>query len=205
MNYLAHLFLAENDPESLLGSIMGDFVKGAIGDRYPLKIRRGIELNRKIDAYTDSHSSTRASRNLYSSARRRFAGIIVDLCYDHFLYQHWALFTDVARDQFISRIYDILAAHKTVLPARLVAVVPVMIREDWLGSYRDLTGVEKALGRLSKRVTKGDRLMGAIGEIRHHYRSLEANFLIFFPDLIHFAQNYQKIFSLRPSRLCGEL
>ena len=194
MNYLAHLFLAENDPESLLGSIMGDFVKGAIGDRYPLKIKRGIELHRKIDAYTDSHSTTRASRNLYSPARRRFAGIIVDLCYDHFLYQHWALFTDVARDQFISRIYDILAAHKTVLPARLVAMVPVMIREDWLGSYRDLTGV-----------TKGGRLMGAIGEIRQHYRSLEANFLIFFPDLILFVQDYKKTFSMHPSHLCGEL
>ena len=189
MNYLAHLYLAEDTPESLLGSIMGDFVKGAIGDRYPLKIKRGIELHRKIDAYTDSHPTTRASRNLYSPERRRFAGIIVDLCYDHFLYRHWSQFTEAALDQFISRIYDILLANKTVLPARLAAMVPFMIREDWLGSYRDLTGVQKALGRLSKRVTNGDRLLGAIEEIKLHYRSLETTFLIFFPDLIHFVQN----------------
>jgi acyl carrier protein phosphodiesterase len=191
MNYLAHLYLAEDSPESVLGSIMGDFVKGAIGDRYPPKVKRGIELHRKIDAYTDSHPTTRASRNLYSSARRRFAGIIVDLCYDHFLYRHWSEFTDVALDQFISRIYDILMAHKAVLPARLVAMIPVMIREDWLGSYQDLMGVEKALSRLSERVTNGDRLLGAIEEIKLHYRSLEANFLIFFPDLIHFVQKFQ--------------
>ena len=115
MNYLAHLYLSEDSPESLLGSIMGDFVKGTIGDRYPLKIKRGIKLHRKIDTYTDSHPTTRASRSLYSPARRRFAGIIVDLCYDHFLYRHWSEFTDVAIDQFICRIYDILIAHRLSL------------------------------------------------------------------------------------------
>jgi acyl carrier protein phosphodiesterase len=171
---------------------MGDFVKGAIGDRYPPKIKRGIELHRKIDAYTDSHPITRASRKLYSPARRRFAGIIVDLCYDHFLYRHWLEFSDVKLDRFISCVYDILMTHRATLPARMEAMVPVMIREDWLDSYRNLIGVEKALNRLSKRVTNGDRLLGAIEEIRLHYRRLEANFLIFFPDLIHFVQNFQR-------------
>ena len=192
MNYLAHLYLAEDSPQSLLGSIMGDFVKGAIGNRYPLKIKWGIELHRKIDAYTDSHPTTRASRNLFSPARRRFAGIIVDLCYDHFLYRHWSQFTDLALDQFISRIYDILIAHREALPRRMAAMVPVMVREDWLGSYQDLTGVEKALSRLSKRVTNGNQLLGAIEEIKLQYRSLESNCLIFFPDLIHYVQNVQK-------------
>ncbi|MGD9281832.1 MAG: ACP phosphodiesterase [Desulfobacterales bacterium] len=189
MNYLAHLYLAEDSPESLLGSILGDFVKGAIGDRYPPKIKRGIELHRKIDAYTDSHPLTRASRNLYSPARRRFAGIIVDLCYDHLLYRHWTAFSDLILDRFISRVYDIFMTHSAMLPGRLQTLIPVMIREDWLGSYRDLSGVEKALSRLSARVTSGDRLLGAIEEIKVHYRRLEANFLIFFPDLIHFVQH----------------
>jgi len=189
MNYLAHLYLAEDSPESLLGSMMGDFVKGAIRDRYPPKITRGIALHRKIDAYTDSHPTTRASRNLYSPARRRFAGIIVDLCYDHLLFRHWSKFSDVQLDRFISHVYDILMTHSAMLPARLEAMVPVMIREDWLGSYRELTGVEKALNRLSARVTNGDRLLGAIEETSLHYRRLEANFLIFFPDLIHFVQH----------------
>lgn len=189
MNYLAHLYLAEDSPESLLGSMMGDFVKGAIGDRYPPKIKRGIELHRKIDAYTDSHPMTLDSRHLYSPARRRFAGIIVDLCYDHLLYRHWSEFSDLNLSQFISRVYDILMTHRAGLPARMEAMVPVMIREDWLGSYRDLIGVEKALRRLSVRVTNGDRLLGAVEEIKRHYLKLEANFLMFFPDLIRFVQH----------------
>jgi acyl carrier protein phosphodiesterase len=32
MNYLAHLYLAEDSPESMTGSIPEDFVKGAIGE-----------------------------------------------------------------------------------------------------------------------------------------------------------------------------
>ena len=189
MNYLAHLYLAKGSPESLLGSILGDFVKGAIGDRYPPEIKRGIELHRTIDAYTDSHPATRASRNLYSSSRRRFAGIIVDLCYDHFLYRHWPSYTDVPLEPFISRVYQILMTHRTALPKRMAAMVPVMIGEDWLGSYQDLRGVEKALRRLSVFVTNGTRLPGAIEEIKQHYGRLETNFLIFFPDLIDFVQD----------------
>jgi acyl carrier protein phosphodiesterase len=191
MNYLAHLYLAEGSPESLVGSILGDFAKGAIGDKYPQGVRRGIVLHRKIDAYTDAHEATRASRNLFSASRRRLAGIIVDLCYDHFLYRYWQTFADVAPDKFISSAYGILAASQVMLPGRLQAMIPVMIREDWLGSYRDLRGVEQALIRLSKRVTTGDRLPGAIEEIKDHYLKLEANFLIFFPDLKYFAKNSQ--------------
>ena len=192
MNYLAHLYLADGSPELLVGSILGDFVKGAIEDKYPPGIRRGIEPHRKIDTYTDAHETTRASRNLFSPLRRRFAGIIVDLCYDHFLYRHWCKFADVELDEFISHVYGILRAPGTVLPGRLRAMVPVMIREDWLGSYQDLQGVDLALNRLSKRITRGDRLLGAVDEIKHHYLKLEADFLIFFPDLEHYVKNYLK-------------
>ena len=188
MNYLAHLYLSEGSPELLIGSILGDFVKGTIGVKYPQGVKIGIELHRRIDSYTDSHDTTLASRNLFSPTRRRYAGIIVDLCYDHFLCRHWQKFADVELADFISRAYDILLDHKALFPARLQAIVPVMICEDWLGSYRDLRGVEQALSRLSKRITRGDRLLGAIEEIKRHYLKLEANFLLFFPDLKYFVK-----------------
>ena len=55
MNYLAHLLLAEPSREGLLGSLLGDFVKGPLGDRYPEQLRRGIVLHRAIDSFTDAH------------------------------------------------------------------------------------------------------------------------------------------------------
>ena len=189
MNYLAHLYLANDSAELMIGSILGDFVKGTLKDQYPNQIQQGIELHRKIDTYTDAHAMSRASRQLYSPKQRRFAGIIVDLCYDHFLYRHWSTYANTALDPFISNAYDILKTHQSMFPQRLQAMIPLMIRDDWLGSYRDLNGVEQALGRLSKRVTNGDRLPGAIDEIKVHYRQLEANFLIFFPDLISYVND----------------
>jgi acyl carrier protein phosphodiesterase len=77
-----------------------------------------------------------------------------------------------------------------MLPERLRAMIPVMIREDWLGSYQNLQGVELALNRLSKRITQGDRLRGAVEEIKHHYLKLEADFLIFFPELEYYVKNH---------------
>jgi acyl carrier protein phosphodiesterase len=193
MNYLAHLYLAKDSTELMIGSILGDFVKGTLKNQYPNEINQGIALHRQIDTYTDSHAMTQASRRLYSPERRRFAGIIVDLCYDHFLYRHWSTFSDTALDPFILDAYDILKTHQLMLPQRLQRMLPFMIRDDWLGSYRHLSGVEQALKRLSKRVTNGDRLPGAIDEIKLHYRELEANFLIFFPDLISFVKNIKDI------------
>lgn len=192
MNYLAHLYLAQDSAESMIGSILGDFVKGSAKDQYPDEIKKGIELHRKIDSYTDSHPMTQASRRLYRSPWRRFAGIIVDLCYDHFLYRHWSKFTDAALTAFILNAYEILKTHQAILPERLQAMIPFMIRDDWLGSYRDLNGVEQALKRLSRRVTNGNRLVRAIDDIKVHYRELEANFLTFFPDLIRFVNDIKK-------------
>ena len=152
-------------------------------------IKKGIVLHRKIDSYTDAHPMTLASRALYRPPWRRFAGIIVDLCYDHFLYRHWSKFSDTALTPFILNAYDLLKTHRAILPERLQSMIPFMIRDDWLGSYGKLGGVEKTLKRLSKRVTNGDCLAGAIDEIKLHYPELEANFLIFFPDVIRFAND----------------
>lgn len=193
MNYLAHLYLAQDSNEAMMGSILGDFVKGSAKEQYPDKIKKGIELHRKIDSYTDSHAMTQASRRLYHPPWRRFAGIIVDLCYDHYLHRHWSKFTDTDLTAFIQSVYEILKTQQAMLTERLQAMIPFMIRDDWLGSYRDLSGVEQALKRLSKRVTNGNRLVCAIDDIKVHYRELEANFLVFFPDVIRFVNDIKSI------------
>ena len=49
MNYLAHLYLAEQSREGLLGSLLGDFVKGRLDDRFPETVRRGTALHRTLE------------------------------------------------------------------------------------------------------------------------------------------------------------
>jgi len=183
MNYLAHLYLAEQSPDGLLGSLLGDFIKGRPDERLPESVRRGIVLHRAIDSFTDAHARHRASRNRVSAQRRRFAGIIIDVCYDHFLARYWSDYTSERLDAFTARAYAVLREQESILPDRLRRIAPHMITDDWLGSYADLDNVGRALDGIARRITRRNALTGAIEEIETAYADLEADFRIFFPQL----------------------
>ncbi|MCF8052987.1 MAG: ACP phosphodiesterase [Desulfobacterales bacterium] len=186
MNYLAHLFLAGDGDNARLGSVLGDFVKGDPAGRFDAGICEGILLHRRIDRYTDAHPSTGQSRKRFSQRRRRFSGVIVDVCGDHFLSRHWHRFSRRDRTSFIEDAYDLLRRHRGILPARLNRILPMMIEEDWLGSYLHLDRVGVTLDRIAGRLSNGGRFKGAIREVEEHYGRLEADFLRFFPDLVEF-------------------
>jgi len=183
MNYLAHLYLAEQSREGLLGSLLGDFVKGRLDDRYPETVRRGIALHRAIDSFTDAHPLHLASRNRIGSQRRRYAGIIIDVCYDHFLCRHWTDYSSESLACFAGRVYDILGEHQDDLPGRLRRIAPYMIADDWLGSYSDLTNVGRALDGIAQRIARSNPLAGALTEIEANYTALDDDFRRFFPEL----------------------
>lgn len=190
MNYLGHLYLAEDTPLSLVGNLLGDFVKGAVSDAYPLAIRRGIELHRKVDAFTDSHTVFRAGRQLISPVRRRFAGIMMDVFYDHFLAKHWLRYSPATLPSFSQKVYRALRENRDLLPERLQRMLPYIIEEDWLTSYKHLGAVDRALNRLSQRFKRENTLAGAVEELESNYAALEAGFHSFFPDLIAYARAY---------------
>lgn len=183
MNYLAHLYLAEQSSEGLLGSLLGDFVKGRLDNRFPEAVRRGIALHRSIDSFTDAHPLHLESRNRIGAPRRRYAGIIIDVCYDHFLCRRWTDYSDESLDSFAGRVYDILREHQDDLPDRLRRMVPHMIADDWLGSYAELENVGRALDGIARRMTRSNPLAGAVTEIEANYAALDGDFQRFFPEL----------------------
>jgi acyl carrier protein phosphodiesterase len=192
MNYLAHLYLAEEHSESLLGNLLGDFVKGAVGAGYSEEVRKGIELHRKVDRYTDSHSLVRASIQLISPHRRRFAGVMVDIFYDHLLAKNWQRYSPIPLAEFSQNIYQILRVNQPLLPARLQHMLPYIIEEDWLTSYRDLSAIDRALNRIANRIRKrfgrDNSLLNSIEELQANYQQLDSHFHTFFPDLIDYVK-----------------
>ncbi len=190
MNYLAHLYLADTSDEFLIGSFLGDFVKGSIGDQYNQGISTGIKFHRKVDIFADTHEKSVASRNLFSREKRRFAGIILDICYDHFLSKHWSKYSDTALPEFIAHVYDLLQKYQDIFPQRLKSFLPRLISQNWLGTYLTLKGVEITLNRIAKRISRKNSLEGSVSEIRSNYADLETNFLAFFPDLVAFAKSF---------------
>ncbi|MCC3408301.1 MAG: DUF479 domain-containing protein [Microcoleus sp. PH2017_10_PVI_O_A] len=196
MNYLAHLFLSDGTPASLIGNLLGDFVKGSAVNLYPDDIRQGIDLHRKVDSYTDSHARVRSSKSLVCAQRRRFAGVLVDVFYDHFLAKNWLEYSEVPLRDFARLAYKALQDNRDILPESLKRVMPQIIARDLLGSYQDIGGIDSALHRMSARIKRTNNLAGGVEDLTINYQQLESDFRAFFPDLINYAatckNQYQK-------------
>ncbi|HBB36199.1 MAG TPA: DUF479 domain-containing protein [Cyanobacteria bacterium UBA8803] len=191
MNYLAHLYLAEDSPESLIGNLLGDFVKGQGIEGYGDRIQQGILLHKEVDLFTDSHPVVRASKRLISPDHRRYAGILIDVFYDHFLAKNWLNYSSVPLPQFADRVYDILQKHQAILPDSLKRALPHMLQHNLLTSYAKISGIALALQRLSLRLKRPNNLGDAGAELTANYEQLGLNFTQFFPELIDYVKTLQ--------------
>ena len=185
MNYLAHAWLARHSDEAILGALLGDFVFGrsTLPD-WPPEIRVEIIRHRRIDRYTDTHPAVTAARMQFGDLRR-YAGIVLDVYFDHCLARDWSRWSDVPLDDFTTRIYRILKQHRDQLPPRLHAIAPHMAAHDWLGSYRHRASVDRAIHGISTRLSRnGDRLIACLPVLRDHETMVDATFEVFFPELV---------------------
>lgn len=188
MNYLAHLYLAEDSDADMVGNLMGDFVKGRPEHLdYSPPIRRGILLHRAVDSFTDQHPVFRRSRARLDKPFRRFGGIIIDLAYDHFLANAWSAFSPEPLEQFASRAYRALDRHHDHLPEPLQRMAAAMQQQDWLCGYRRLTVIERSLAGIGQRFSRPTPLAEAGDELQRHYPALERDFHAFMPALIDYA------------------
>ncbi|RZA21948.1 MAG: DUF479 domain-containing protein [Lysobacteraceae bacterium] len=185
MNYLAHAWLARHSDDAILGAILGDFVFGQSGLRdWPPPIRMEIVRHRRIDRFTDDHPAVVATRVLFGDLRR-YAGILLDVHFDHCLARDWARWNDDPLAAFTARIYRVLHAHRDELPPRLHAIAPRMAEHDWLGSYARRESVDRAVHGIATRLSRnGDRLIACLSVLHANEAAVDAAFEFFFPDLV---------------------
>ena len=191
MNYLAHLYLAGPEHAARLGALLGDFVFGqaALADWGPLE-RREIVIHRRVDRYTDQHPQVVAARRLFAPGRQRYAGIALDVYYDHCLARDWARYCDTPLDAFTASFYRYLLSRQDELPERLRRIAPLMASGDWLGSYRQRDSVDLAVTRIATRLSRnGDRLVACLEDLRRHEAEIAAGFELFFPQLAAYASS----------------
>lgn len=187
MNYLAHLHLGGDAPAQLLGSLYGDFVKGPLDGRWPADIEAAIRLHRRIDAFTDSHPLQARARARFPAERRRMAGMLLDLFFDHCLARDWANYAVQPLEHFTGRVYRVLAAEPE-LPGRLALMAPRMAAQDWLGSYREFMVLEQVIAGMQRRLSKPQLLDGSLIELERLYEPLSEDFRAFYPELMAFAE-----------------
>lgn len=189
MNYLAHLYLAGNESESVIGSLMGDFVKGRVDPARPPALRHAIFQHRRIDSFTDAHPLVRRSKRRIGPEFRRYAGILIDVFYDHFLATEWQRYAAVPLDEFAEQVYTQVNRHLSALPPRMQVSMRYMVANDLLGSYRTVDGIGQALQGIETRLRRPSRLGEAVTELENAYWALRGDFTEFFPQLIQFVDN----------------
>jgi acyl carrier protein phosphodiesterase len=183
MNFLAHLFLSGGDRGLLAGNLMGDFVKGRLAGRYPASIERGIELHRAIDSFAGGNAFFRLSKRRLHPAIRHYRGVLVDLFYDHFLALHWDGYGDGPYLAFVEETYRVARDFRQAFPGPLQRLLPALF-EEWLPSYPEVAGIEKALRRMGARLDRPNPLGEGGKELRRCYEELEEDFAGFFPQVM---------------------
>lgn len=188
MNWLAHLRLAPDEPLLRLGNLCGDFVRGIdLASLHPT-LQRGVHQHRAVDAFVDAHPLVRASRERLDAPFRRFAGVLVDVFYDHYLARDWTRLGDGSRlDAFAATVHGELRDHLDLLPERLQRAVPWMQDERWLVGYAEVDGIDAVLRRMARRLSRETPLGAGAAQLRAYYDGLESDFTAFWPELVAFA------------------
>jgi len=186
MNYLTHLFLAEDTEESIIGNLLGDFVKGRLNDSYSPEIIKGIRTHRRVDYFTDTHEIVKKTKKLISDERSKYSGVLVDIFFDHFLTLNWDKFSDTDFDIFIEKSYEIILKFQDIYPQKGKILIPRIVQMDWLRKYGDYEGLSLVFDRMYERVKRENPLRGSESELRDNYSEMEENFNLFFPDLIRY-------------------
>lgn len=200
LNYLAHLLLAEDDPLSRVGNLLGDFVAGRPESmELPLRVVQGIVRHRAIDRFADDHPVTAHLKTLVAPERRRFAGVIVDLIHDHFLTRHWDEVSTVPFRAFIDTCNADLRDHNLLLPAELADTLEERIADDWLGHYGTEAGLNDVFHRISRRRPAFAPIREARLDLEAHRDAFEQGFREFFPDLQRWIQSLGPESSFQPS------
>lgn len=184
MNHFAHLVLSQPTLESTVGNLLGDFARGLDQDSLPQAVMAGLRNHRAVDRFTDAHPRVQAMKNCFSSERRRFAGIALDIYFDHLLIHHWQRFEQRHLETLIAEFYHrISQAHELMPHENMRRVTRRMVEYDWFGSYRNIDAVAESLDRVAGRIRFANRFDNAIEDLLRNHDMICEGFIEFYPQL----------------------
>ncbi|MES2578070.1 MAG: ACP phosphodiesterase [Bacteroidota bacterium] len=187
MNFLAHIYLSGDNDLIKIGNFMADGIRGKHFESYPLEIQKGIILHRAIDTFTDAHPIFRQSTKKLHEKYHHYAGVIVDVFYDHFLAKNWNKYSDEKLDHFVARFYQSLHDNHINLSERTKGMMPYMIEHNWLVSYQTVEGINRILTQMDQRTKNESKMRFATNELSEFYPEFEEEFTNFFQELILFS------------------
>ncbi|WP_016989091.1 ACP phosphodiesterase [Flavobacterium sp. ACAM 123] len=188
MNFLAHIYLSGDNYLIKIGNFMADGIRGKQFKNYPQEVQKGIVLHRAIDTFTDAHPVFRQSTKKLHSRYHHYAGVIVDVFYDHFLAKNWDNYSDENLADYVNDFYQSLSDNLPILSEKTVMMMPYMIDQNWLLSYQTIEGIDNILTQMDSRTKNQSKMRFASEELREFYTEFEEDFTAFFEELRAHAQ-----------------
>lgn len=192
MNFLAHLYLSSDDPESIIGNFIADHVKGKIINLYSPGIRKGIQFHRAIDQFTDTNAIVRYTLLSLRPHFHKYAGVVLDMYYDHYLAKHWTRFSSQSIEDFTAKAFGIIKSSIDILPERSRYILPFMMAQNWLINYKYFEGLHDALSGIAERTKFSSNLTNAVSHLQSNYGFYSNSFEEFFPQLIEYSKTLKE-------------
>lgn len=188
MNFLAHIYLSFGDKEVTIGNFIADSIRGNKYHHLPERVQQGIFLHREIDTFTDSHEIPRKSSKRLHKNYSHYSRVIVDIFYDHFLAKNWYKYSTTPLSIFVDDFYDLLEENYEMLPEGVQRMMPYMLADNWIFNYSKMDGIGKVLNGMNRRTKNKSKMNYAILDLENHYQEFEAEFTLFFDELITFSK-----------------
>lgn len=188
MNFLAHIYLSDDDEFVTIGNFIADGVRGKQYKKFSKDIQIGILLHRQIDTYTDAHPIVRQSTKRLHENYHHYSGVIVDILYDHFLAKNWSTYSNVPLALYVTNFYKSLQDNFELLPSRTQNMIPFMMADNWLLNYANLEGIQHVLNGMNRRTKNMSGMDKATLELKTYYTEFEEEFTQFFEDLRVFSK-----------------
>lgn len=201
MNYLAHIYLSGDSEEIKLGNFIGDFVKGNRHQQFPEEVARGIILHRSIDTFTDQHVLVKECIKLLRPGYGKYAGIIADVFFDHFLASNWNDYSIYSLRHFAKNAHAIFLSNFFLLPLPVKQFLPFLIQHKRLESYSKRENLFQVFEIMSRRTSLPANSEWAMQMLNQEYEQFEALFRSFFSEMIDYVETDLGIEISRPKTM----
>lgn len=183
MNYLAHAYLSNNQPNLIIGNFIADHIRGNNYEHYSPEVIDGIKLHRKIDYFTDNHPNFKSAKRFFYNGFEKYSGILIDIYFDHFLAKNFHLYSNQSLGDFTNTVYSIYDGFKEEMPKSSYNFYNYVLQNDIYNAYASIEGIERVLYHLSYRIKHGVFLNESLELFKHHELDLLSSFNQFMEDI----------------------
>jgi len=183
MNFLAPFYFSGDFPLLSIGNYLGYFISARERSTLPTAAIKGVNLHYEIDKFTDNHPSFRKTVARLRPEFGKYAPVVADIYYDHFLASQWDEHHEEGLQNFANDRYQLIESNDDLLNRRAKQFHYYMKSRNILFNYQHPEQLHQVFLGISHRARFDSGMEKAVEHLRDHYHDYSRDFIAFFPDI----------------------